>query len=792
MAGAPARPVANEPHPTSERARLTADGRLRALGALAVLAAAFFAFRLVFRGRGMVLVNGDVLLYFYPLYETTYARMAAGHLPLWNPYQLCGLPWLATLQGGFFYPGHVLYLLLPTYLALGASTLLHFVLAAVATAVFAREAGLGTAAAMLGGILFTLRGTVANLTLFPNALEAAAWLPVGCLAILRLARGAGASAGALLAVASAASLLAGYPQETVFLAYAWATLLIALLLGSRAGVRRWISRGVWFGSALALGGIAAAIQLLPAAELSRAGARETQQLTQGLMFPMGGAVQGNPAYYYLANHSISGSQFAFGLVGLALLPVAVLARRHRALAGWGIVFGGVTLAFALGPVTPLFRLYMALPALGWFRLPSRIFLLTDYCFALVAAVALDRLGDAVPVAARRRGWPGLIPAAVIATALGLAAFAGVRGQFRAMFLGLLTAGAVAIGARRGVLASIVVVLALVDVFAEPSPGLLRPYSRGADELYGTHAETFQAVAARAGHDRIWLFAPTLMPDFGPKLPTRYRVRAMTDYEPVNLRRQSEYFLYFTNGPLRSPPHFSGDVYSLAGLPRRPSAATRRRLVDLTAMRFMLVPEAFFVRADVRQFAMEAGFVRRPDVAPGIVLLENPHAAPRAFVVYRTLPAPEPDDLLSRLSAPTFDPLVESFVEGDVGIDGAGAPERGEPATFVVDDEAAVELEVNAAAPGLVVLADSFYSGWEATVDGVPAPIVPTNLLFRGVRVPAGNHRVRFEYHPWTVPAGALASAVGVLGIIGLWAWGRRSARAPGILPSGAAADALRP
>ena len=49
--------------------------------------------------------------------------------------------------------------------------------------------------------------------------------------------------------------------------------------------------------------------------------------------------------------------------------------------------------------------------------------------------------------------------------------------------------------------------------------------------------------------------------------------------------------------------------------------------------------------------------------------------------------------------------------------------------------------------GLLVLSDVNYPGWQATLDGEAAPIVPANYLFRGVFVPAGEHVVTFRYAP---------------------------------------------
>src|SRR6185295_4881108 len=58
----------------------------------------------------------------------------------------------------------------------------------------------------------------------------------------------------------------------------------------------------------------------------------------------------------------------------------------------------------------------------------------------------------------------------------------------------------------------------------------------------------------------------------------------------------------------------------------------------------------------------------------------------------------------------------------------------------------IVLETASEAPGLAVLAEAWYPGWTARVDGAPASCVPVNAWMRGVPVPAGAHLVTLEFH----------------------------------------------
>jgi uncharacterized membrane protein YfhO len=70
----------------------------------------------------------------------------------------------------------------------------------------------------------------------------------------------------------------------------------------------------------------------------------------------------------------------------------------------------------------------------------------------------------------------------------------------------------------------------------------------------------------------------------------------------------------------------------------------------------------------------------------------------------------------------------------------------------------------------LVLADPWYPQWQVTVDGRPAELLRVDHALRGVRVPAGSHRVVFTYEDRALQVGLVISAVSVLGLAGLWLW----------------------
>ena len=77
----------------------------------------------------------------------------------------------------------------------------------------------------------------------------------------------------------------------------------------------------------------------------------------------------------------------------------------------------------------------------------------------------------------------------------------------------------------------------------------------------------------------------------------------------------------------------------------------------------------------------------------------------------------------------------------------------------------VAIAVEAATDAWLVLADAWFPGWTATLDGTPTPVLRANYLVRAVAVPAGRHEVVFSYDPPGYATGRTVSGIawGVLG-----------------------------
>jgi hypothetical protein len=138
------------------------------------------------------------------------------------------------------------------------------------------------------------------------------------------------------------------------------------------------------------------------------------------------------------------------------------------------------------------------------------------------------------------------------------------------------------------------------------------------------------------------------------------------------------------------------------------------------------------------------------------------AAPRAYFASRVMEV-DSEEAIAEDEIPDFDLARDALVDLkdhgrlDPGLAAPAAVAQSKVEIVAYEGER-VALDVESDRAGLLVLHDLYYPGWEALVDGRPAPIVKANILFRGVPTPQGRHRVEFLFRPFSPTNLASAAA----------------------------------
>jgi hypothetical protein len=153
---------------------------------------------------------------------------------------------------------------------------------------------------------------------------------------------------------------------------------------------------------------------------------------------------------------------------------------------------------------------------------------------------------------------------------------------------------------------------------------------------------------------------------------------------------------------------------------------------------------------------------------GIQVLENPNAVPRAFFVGQTEVIASAEETWARLLSDSFDPRQTAILPD--ALDFQTVPlDSGSVANVQLQDYSAHEITwlVETDAPRLLVASEIYYpAGWNAYIDGEPAPIYRADYLLRAVPAPAGSHTVVMRFEPATERTAFWISAAATLAVYG--------------------------
>ncbi|MDG2306260.1 MAG: YfhO family protein [Candidatus Binatia bacterium] len=715
---------------------------LVAFAAFGLLAAILWFHRLqVDAPNDWHLTAHDSFFFTWPEVMYAWERLQAGEFPLWNPWQMAGIPFSSLQSRGLFHPPNLLLMLVspsPT-MVLAAGAIFHLAVGGFFTWMLGGRLGLSNPARATAALAFMLSWRIFNGFYMPVFLSTMVWLPAVLWATQGLLSRPCTSRAIVLALALGLSFLGGWAQGfllTVQFALAWGVFGLAVF--SEPGSR---VRAIGFAALaglLALGLVA--VQLVPAVELALQGSRSLA----GLGLRQAGMYAASPQSFLWTVAPV---------LPLALVPLGLADRPRRKYWFFFLVAALVSALFSLGEATPVFAIYHALPLGNLFRGPGRALFLTVFAIAMLEGIGvqavmglLSRLATKSR-SARGRHRPILRSASrvlpvLVATAVGLAAYARTGQPWTHPVLAperpyappaLLEDLARAPGQRR--------------VFVERLG--LRPFVDSRRGLVG--------LPYKFGT----LHGVPVVPDYDPQLPSVYRD-------------------YFFGG--RPRPLWHGGVSLFRGTRRRPSPGLAR-LLDLMGVGVWLVPiepppnhfgngRRWRYRREVQRLEQLAGG-EALDLG-GIRRIERPSALPRVWVVPRVREEPDPIAAQSLLRSGAFDPRETAIVHepltlsgsrstGAHAIDSGSDARSARSARFLEYAPERVVVEGRCDQPRcLLVLSDLDYPGWEATVDGEARPIHRTNVLFRGVVIDRGTHRVAFRYRPRSLLFGASLTAFTLL------------------------------
>ena len=695
--------------------------------------------------------------------------LGAGHAPVWTSAVCSGMP----LAGAPAEPiGLLAFALLPPAPALDLLLIVLLLVAAHGAYDLARRVGAGRPGAVLAGLAFAGSGYIACQLKHVAIVSTVVWLPVG-LALLDRALAfthADDIAGApprdparspptvrrLFYIAAfglvfAEQVLAGFPQSAYIcgLVYGPYAVFRALTNHQRIGkysLSPFLLVGV--AAAIMLGAASGAVVLLP---LSAAGALSDRSTSLGWQWSTMAPYWPPNALTFLlpyVNGDISDNTYRgpslfwedYGYVGAATVLLALygaLREWRRPTARFLVAMTTVAYLMVLGPATIAFRLaYDLVPGMDLFRFPTRFLIVVELGLAVLAALGLTRLGTDLTGWCSKRA-PRLPRLIVLGLCAGTAVDLYVHQP------------------RQNPMVPAEPWLApppTVDAIRADTPQA-RTLTPHHDAL---HRRTFAQAAGWSNVAPYFEMRDLLQPNIGGvywNLPSgdcyaglapRWYVDVWGDHIrrgrviPQLSRVDSRERTLFVSPRLSPVLKAFGVTHLLSRFPvqgaplplmTRQGGAYIYRIEGAARVRF--VPAARHVGSDLDAVARLLG----PDFdADREILL---HDAPYTL-------GPRIDDLSADAMSST---------EAHVAITREGTRD--------------LEVEAVADADGFLLLADTFYPGWSAEIDGVPVQIYRANVSVRAVPLTKGRHVVRFEYE---APAFFRGLRVTILSLCALLFW----------------------
>jgi hypothetical protein len=759
------------------------------------------------QGLGSNFELADAVVVFQPFQQHT--RAVLPHIPLWNSQISAGRPYLANAQSGVFSPFNLPAYVLPYWKSLAVIAALKLFLAALGGFLLARALGMRFGGALVSGLVFAF-GTFFIVWLAWPLTAIFPLIPWLLLVSELIIRRPGPLPAAGLAALVACTFLGGHPETTFHAMFATAVFFLFRLglwaRAERAAARALVRPLLAFGLACLVGVAIAAVMLVPFAELMKhSGDLARRQDEPSGFWPRKylGALflhdyWGRPTQQSDIEPFMQIRGWYAGAITLMLACAALILRPTWTRAAVAL-FGVFATSMVVGAGPAFHFLTDNVPGFNTAH-NQRMLIYVLLGLALLAGWGLDDLTGPAPSRTRRRLVLGLAALIFCVPFVWMAGAGTLHGG--AVGKGLKVAWGFAdpppvdpFAPHAPAAAAIVQMSALLQWLPLAGIGLalialrLRPRSALAVIPFVVLAATLLTVD---------LFRANM--GFNPAIRTKNAVMRETGAIRYLQSRRPNRFVglstQFSFQPLPPDMAMRFGLYDARGYDypaeKRYDRLWRRNVAPGVPDFTQPIVLATATPASIRALSLLSvtDFLQDPDDPPvrerGLKLTyggrdarvyRNDAALPRVFMAGTQRVIRDDRAALAAVTAPGFDgrrvAVTTRPIPGLPQGSGGSAPGT---ARLVDYGNERVVASADASRPGLVVLTDVWYPGWQATVDGRAVPIERVDYLLRGVRVPAGRHRVEFRYEPASFRAGWIISVAGLLALAAATVVGLRQRR----------------
>ena len=700
----------------------------------------------------------DITELWYPFQTFAAREFAKGVLPFWNPYIFSGMPFLADIEVGFFYPlnrflslfvdsgGHL------SVWAMQFAIIIHFFIAQVSMYSLARYWKISKLGSVISAISFAFSLIFVCHVIHPMILFHFAWFPLVLMFFIKAIELRKIKYAVFSSWFLALSMFGGHPQSTLYESMFLGLVLLWYFFDSvrkkelhKNALIKFIACGL-IPFIFSIGIFS--IQLLPSRKLASMAQRQDityQKATEGsLAFSqvmtsvvpkLYGSVDGKSFKDRDFTYYMEGSNYYdywetayyFGIAAL-LLGLFGITYKYRTKEGaLLLVIIAFSFLYSLGKNFFIFELFYKLPLFEYFRMPARMMYYIVLAFAVFAGFGFDILWNKPknPSVLKRIIIVSAIPF-VIAILVAAGVMTGLLDTPQSLQPAIKNFG----------LISLAFIAAVVIISALLSQQMLKPGIAGAllvivafFDLYLT-GESFNVSPDNP--EKSYAIPAETKNLFTPKLPK--------DIFRVSIRLYKEGVIAMTRNQGMVDQIMTTDGYNPLVMKRGGAPApTLKTVHELNNVRYAILKDT---------------------AGRGYRFFEYSPFTPRAWAVHKAI-VMNPDDVFKAMQAKDYDYRNEVILEEQpqIQLSGDTTGSVAEKVECLDYNNNNFRFRASLKEPSMVFFSEIWYPAWKAYLDGKPAKIYRADYCFRALAVPAGIHEIMMEYDSDSFRAGKYFSLV---------------------------------